>query len=189
MNIGDLQLVRVEEDTIINDFSCGDDKGEIDLNDFLHSKAKNYRKELLATTFLLQSDTEIIAYFSIFNDTLKVEDSSFISISSFKKKLKDLVSHKKRHLKSFPAIKIGRLAVNEAVIGKGIGKKIIGFVIDYAIEVNMRCACKFVTLDAYAKAIPFYQKLGFQFLTAKDENCDERQMYLDLTPIINVWSE
>ena len=79
----------------------------------LFEKAKFYKQEFLATTFILENEEQTVAYYSIFNDSLKVEEEGFASKSAFKRFLKDLVSHPKRHLKSFPALKIGRLGIDK----------------------------------------------------------------------------
>ncbi|MDE5559710.1 MAG: GNAT family N-acetyltransferase, partial [Bacteroidales bacterium] len=42
---------------------------------------------------------------------------------------------------------------------------------------------RFVTVDAYAKAIPFYLKRDFVFLSAEDEGQRTRLMYFDLCDI------
>ena len=40
--------------------------------------------------------------------------------------------------------------------------------------------CRFLTVDAYKAAIPFYEKCGFNFLSEKDVEEDTRAMYFDL---------
>lgn len=40
--------------------------------------------------------------------------------------------------------------------------------------------CRFLTVDAYKAAIPFYEKCGFNFLSEKDEEDETRAMYFDL---------
>ena len=52
-----LQFVRLEEDTPISSFDCGDS----DLNDFLQNDAKNYLKSMLAVTYLTQWTTRLKA--------------------------------------------------------------------------------------------------------------------------------
>ena len=55
--------------------------------------------------------------------------------------------------------------------------------IDDCLKLNKKMACRLITVDAYKGALSFYQKLGFEFLTEKDEQEDIRQMFLDLTTI------
>lgn len=46
-----------------------------------------------------------------------------------------------------------------------------------------RSASRFITVDAYLSAIPFYQKNGFNLLTQKEENDHTRLMYFDMMEI------
>ena len=129
------------------------------------------------------------AYYSILNDSLRVEELDFASKSAFQRFLKNLVTHRKRHLENFPAIKIGRLAVNNNLQISGLGKMIVNNIIDYAINLNENCACKLITVDAYSKSLGFYKKMGFEYFTENDIEESERQMFLDLTPIIATYHE
>lgn len=187
MDLTGLSLIRLEEDTVIKPFDCGDSEAHADLNDFLFNKAKNYLKEHLATTFIIESSEITYAYYSILNDSLRVEQLNFASKNKFQRFLKNLVSHKKRHLENFPAIKIGRLAINKNIQISGLGKMIVNNVIEYAINLNENCACKIITVDAYSQSLGFYQKMGFEFFTENDSEESERQMFLDLTPIIKTF--
>lgn len=177
----DINLVVLKNRTIIKSFDCDD----ADLKDFLESKAKNFHTELLAKTYILEDKEQTIAYFSIFNDSLRIEDIKNISKTGLKNILSDLVTHRKRHLKHFPAIKIGRLAICDCKKGKGLGKDIMKFIINLVIEQNEVSACKFITVDAYANSLGYYEKMGFVYLSSNDEGEDTRQMYLDVSPYIN----
>ena len=181
MDFSGLNLFVLTQETIIKPFDCG----ESDLNEFLFDKSKLYSKELLSTTYILEDSDMTLAFFSLFNDSLRVEDSKFASVSSYKRFLRKFVSHSKRHLNSYPAIKIGRLAVNSRIQKSGIGKTIISFIIDYAMEQNSKCACKLIIVDAYRNALSFYERFGFEYLSENDSEDDTRQMYLDLTPFLN----
>jgi hypothetical protein len=44
-------------------------------------------------------------------------------------------------------------------------------------------ACRFITVDAYRSALPFYEKNSFRYLTSKDAEDDTRAMYFDLKAI------
>ncbi len=181
MNLEGLSLIKVDNNTLIKPFDCGDE----DLNDFLLNKAKKYYKELLATSFIIEDEENTVAYYSIFTDSLRVDKSGFVSMSALKRLLRKLVSHPKRHLEYFPAIKIGRLAVNQNIKQSGFGRMIINNIIDFAINLNNECACKLITVDAYEQSLSFYEKIGFSYLSENDKGKDTRQMYLDLTPLIN----
>lgn len=178
-------LYKVDAETTFKPFDCGDE----DLNDFLFNKSIPFSQEHLATTFVLENDEATIAYYSIFNDSVKTQDFTMVSTTALKRILKSIVSHPKRHLKNYPAIKIGRLAVSDSIQRSGLGKIIVNSIIQYAIEQNGRCACKFITVDAYSQSLNFYEKLEFKYFSDNDKDKDTRQMYLNLTPIINSLKE
>lgn len=181
MSLTGFSLIELKQETVISNFNCDDE----DLNDFLVTKAKPYSAELLATTYILEKNNSTIAYYSIFNDSLAIEECNFLSKTAFKKFLSNLVTHPKRHLKNYPAIKIGRLAVSADVKGQGIGKKIIDNIIAFCLDHNSNCACKLITVDAYDQSLAFYEKMGFSYLSERDKGEDTRQMYIDLTPYLN----
>ena len=45
------------------------------MNDFLLSDSKPYLKKLLSVTYILETDDDIVAYFSVSNDKISVPDS------------------------------------------------------------------------------------------------------------------
>lgn len=177
--LSQLTLILLDENHTIKPFDCGDD----DLNEFLFEKAKLYKNEFLATTFILENSTQTVAYYSIFNDSLKVEEERFASKSALKRFLKELVSHPKRHLKSFPALKIGRLGIDKSFKGKGLGKLIVNNIIFDTLKLNQSQGCKLITVDAYNESLLFYERLNFEYLTENDKEDETRQMYFDLTTL------
>jgi GNAT superfamily N-acetyltransferase len=82
-------------------------------------------------------------------------------------------------------MKIGRLGVSNKMQGKGIGRHLVGFVIELAIIQNEVCACRLLTVDAYRQSLSFYENLGFSYFSEADKEKNTRQMYLDLVPLIN----
>jgi GNAT superfamily N-acetyltransferase len=180
-----IREIRIDPSVHVKPFDCGDD----DLNEFLLEKSKNYQQELLATTFVFEDDAITWAYYSLFNDSLRLEDVSCASKNAFKNFLRRLLPHPKRHLRSYPAIKIGRLAISKQAQKAGLGRKIMDTVIDYAIKQNERCACKFILVDAYKDAVGFYEKMQFEYFSDSDSKEETRQMYLNITPIVNAKKE
>lgn len=77
------------------------------------------------------------------------------------------------------------MAVCNTIQNTGVGKGIVNYIINLAITQNETCACKLITVDAYDQSLGFYEKLGFTYFTDADKGEDTRQMYFDLTPIIN----
>jgi GNAT superfamily N-acetyltransferase len=121
---------------------------------------------------------QIKAYFTLSNDKIAVTD--FDSNNQFNKFKRKNFS-KEKSLRSYPSVKIGRLGISKELHGHGIGTHIMDFVKLYFLEDN-KTGCRFVTVDAYNAAIPFYEKNGFQFLQSKDDS-PTQLMYFDLMTV------
>lgn len=168
-----MKLVRLKPDTVILPFDCKD----TDLNGFLFDDAKNYANDLIAVTYVIQDKENTLAYFNYLNDKISHRD-----IGNFEKFVARVGVHlpieKSKH-KSYPAVKIGRLAVTKDVQANGLGTKIIQFTKNYFIK-NNKTGCKFITVDAYRDSLGFYEKMGFNYLSSKDKKSDTRLMYYNL---------
>ncbi len=179
-NSEEISILLLTEDYPIKPFDCEDE----DLNDFLFNEAVSYQKELLATTFVMENDKQTLGYYSLLNDSLQLKEEMFTSKSQFRKFLRELMPYPKRHLKTIPALKIGRLAIDKTFKGKGLGSVIMANIISRCIKMNEEQACRLITVDAYKQAVPFYQKMGFKFLIEGDKDDTTRLMFLDLTSFI-----
>jgi hypothetical protein len=58
-------------------------------------------------------------------------------------------------MKSYPAAKIGRFAVAQSMKGLSIGSAMLKFIKSFFVMDN-KTGCRFLTVDAYVDAIPFY---------------------------------
>ena len=162
----------------IESFDCGD----ADLNDFILKESILYRQALLAVSYVMESKKDghpISAYFSMAND--KVSLSDFESKTEFNRFRKHRFVNEKR-LKSYPAVKICRLGVDLSMKGQHIGTFLLNFIKSYFI-INNKTGCRFLTVDAYANAIPFYLKNGFVLLNDEDADAATRLLYFDLATI------
>lgn len=165
-------------DSIILPFDCDN----ADLNGFLFEDAKNYHREKLAKTYMFDDGINTVAYWSILNDSLSIRDfSSDITEKTLIKwcsRVAENLSPKKQK-KTYPAVKIGRLAVHKDYKGKGIGRDILDLIVFHFTH-KSTSACRFIIVDALKEAIPFYEKYGFDFLTSKDKKSSTRIMYYEL---------
>ncbi len=163
---------------IISDFNCGDE----DLNDFLLNESSLYSDALLSVTYVVEHKltNEVYAYFSLSNDKISISD--FESKTEFNRFRKHKFVNEKR-LRSYPAIKIGRLAIGKSAQQKSIGTYLLEFIEDYFM-IDNKSGCRFVTVDAYVDAIPFYIKNNYQFLNNDDEDKKTRVMYFDLASLL-----
>lgn len=165
-------LIRLTSDYQIKPFNCGD----ADLNDFLFNDARNYLKELFTVTYILENSEETIAFFSLLNDRISINDTD--SERFWKKQFNKSIPFNKRR-SSYPAVKIGRLGVNQHFKNQHIGTAIIDYIKQLFI-INNRTGCRFITVDAYKESVNFYSKNDFKFLTTQDAGEDTRLMYFDL---------
>ena len=173
MNITQFAFNKIASPYEFKPFNCNDR----DLNDFLITDSKKFLADLLAVTYVIESDSQTVAFFSLSNDKISIKDFKDNGIRW--KNFMNLKSSKS--LSSFPAIKIGRLAVDCGYQGNRIGAQILDYIKGMSVD-NTKTACKFITVDAYKDSLGFYEKNDFKFLTEKDVNKDTRQMYFDLLP-------
>lgn len=158
-------------------FDCGDE----DLNDFILNEARLYCKELLAVSYVLErEDVHLVhAYFSMANDRISLAD--FESKTEFNRFRKVKFVNEKR-LKSYPAVKLCRLAVDKTLKGQSIGTYLLNFIKSFFV-VNNKTGCRFLTVDAYKATVPFYEKNGFVPLNDDDIDAPTRLLYFDLKDI------
>lgn len=165
-------LRKLKEQETIKSFNCGD----ADLNDFLFNEAPLYNNELLAVTYVYEDSDDILAYFSLANDRISVAD--FENKTGFNRFRRHRFINKKR-LKSYPAAKICRLGVSEECKGSGIGSGLLNFIKKIFLTTN-KTGCRFLTVDAYREAIPFYIRNGFIPLEEEDKDEHTRLLFYDL---------
>ena len=174
VDLSEFDFVRLTADMQLMPFRCADD----DLNHFLTDDAKNYLNDLMAVTYLLidRDKRQIAAYFSLLNDKVAYDPQS----KGIWNRINRHISNNKRR-RSYPSVKIGRLAVGEDYVKSGLGTGILTFVKKLYAEGN-RAGCRFLTVDAYADATDFYRKNDFDYFTTLDTFDSTRLMYFDLKP-------
>lgn len=168
------RIYKLSDNEQVKSFDCGD----ADLNDFILNDALLYRKEKLAVTYVYMNkdnSDDIAAFFCLANDRISLAD--FETKSRYNRFSRRFANSKR--LKSYPAAKIGRLGVAAAMKGKEIGSTLIDFIKNFFL-VDNKTGCRFITVDAYAEAVPFYVKNGFVPLNDDDINERTRLLYFDL---------
>jgi len=155
-----LKMVIISKEIINNlDFDCGDE----DLNDFIYENALKHLYEDLAVTYLCMIDDIVLGFISISNASVKI-------MKKHKKEMKFQYSE-------FPAVKIGRLAIDKRYKGMGIGTYLIKWLSGKSEIMGQEIGIRFLSLDAYEKSVDFYKKLGFYIYDNKKRNIP---MYFDL---------
>ena len=137
-----MRIVRLDDEYHFKHFDCGDN----DLNEFLLKDAKDYQRRLLAVTYLIENEV---------NESTK----------SVWRKIKRNF-HRSKHRRDYPAVKIGRLAVNKSYQGLQIGTIVMNY-LKNLFKSRSRTGCAYLTVDALSKAVGFYEKNGFDYLCDK----------------------
>jgi predicted GNAT family N-acyltransferase len=112
------------------------------------------------------------------NDKVATFDCSNSAYNRFRKQF----FAQGKMFKSYPALKICRLATSKSCRGEGIGSMMIQTIIA-SYRNDSKAGCRFITVDAYADALPFYYKQGFIPLSKTDEGADTRLLYFDLQSV------
>lgn len=171
------RVYKLAEEERVESFDCGD----ADLNDFILNDALPYRREKLAVTYIFIDKNDhhnIAAFFCLSNDRISLTDFDNKSrYNRFSRRFKN-----SKRLKSYPAVKIGRFGVSQAMKGMNIGSVLLTFIKRYFTADN-KTGCRFITVDAYAAAIPFYLKNGFTPLNDDDIHEPTRLLYFDLNDL------
>jgi len=89
--------------------------------------------------------------------------------------------------KTLPAIKIGRLCVDDRYIGKGIGAHTTYFVMKKLISINEIVGCRFLIVDAKPDSVKFYKKMEFEVLKQREKGT--LPMYYDMVKLIKYFKE
>ncbi|MEE9525919.1 MAG: GNAT family N-acetyltransferase [Candidatus Woesearchaeota archaeon] len=169
----DIRIERLnsKHSEIIKDFQCY----EKDLVDFLVDDAMENQKHKISATHLwfLKKTNELVGYITLLNDKINLEGN-----------LKTFFRDKGILYKSLPALKIGRLAVDDKFQKRGLGSLMLEFAFSIAIQNNDKVGCRFVNLDAKRNSdrnkdsIHFYKKKNFSIL--KERIKGTTPMYFDL---------
>lgn len=149
-----MNLVRLSSDLQVDGFDCGDE----DLNNFLVDDAKGALDKRIATSYILQDDGNIVAYFCLLNDKISRLDVT----NSQWRKIREGFPRRK-HFGSYPAIKIGRFAISSKYKGRNIGTDLLNLIKMMLNNNPNYSAFRYLTVDAYLSAVGFYQKINLKF--------------------------
>ncbi|WP_407393034.1 N-acetyltransferase [Methanobrevibacter sp.] len=144
-------IVKLNQKHELNNFSCGLN----DMDDFLKNDALSQQEEKLNVTYLAMYDKEIIGFFSLLSDIIK---------------LKDIEQDYDLPYSTCPAIKIGRFAVNEKYNSSGLGTVLLDNVCYQIKKISEIHGVRFITVDAYCNVRGFYYRNKFNHFKIHNEN-------------------
>lgn len=145
---------------------------------FILHEAFAYQKAKISVTYIVtnKQSGQTVAYFSLANDKVTLAD--FNSNSEFNRFRKHKFAHSKR-LRSYPAVKLCRLGIDKSIRKIGMGSYLLNC-IKTLFTLKAQTGCRFLTVDAYKEAVPFYLKNCFLHLRSKDSDAHTELLYYDL---------
>ena len=168
----ELNLRQLQPDDDVSDFRLGEEKYR-PLQAYLEQSAKRFHKRNLARTYVLGSDQkQIVAYLTLVCGEVELQAGG----SSVGERANSY------RYRSYPAVKIARLAVDERYRGNDLGKMLVTLALGIAKDqICPAVGCRFVTVDAKVDAVKFYERLGFSFLeTEQNRQRPEPILFIDL---------
>jgi len=146
-------LSRLSPSHNILPFDCGNK----DLNDFLLNEPKLFSEKLITVTYLLQKANQTLAFFSLMNDKISVEQFD----DRIEKRMWITGTFPTgKLLSNYPAMKIARLGVNKEYHKNEVGTNILDY-LKILFITNNRTGCRFLTVDVHQETSEFYLKNGF----------------------------
>lgn len=145
-----------------------------DLNDFFKNDVINYSNELLGKTYCFTLDKDpsiIVCAFTISNDSIKTTHLP----NARKRKVIKIIPREK-HMRSYPAVLIGRLGVHKdfrkvSEDEEKTGKQLMDFIKSWFIDISNKTGCRFIVVDSYNEpnALRYYEKNGFVNLFSSEK--------------------
>lgn len=177
----DIEIEPLSKEENLDDFSCGNDK----LDDFFHKEVVLCCKYKYLSAYTVKSiqSKEVIALFTLTNDTLSLEKEDVEEL------MEDMDAEYKfifEEQTSFPSVNIGHLAVRKDLQSRGIGRYIVMYIVSLLVEYRFT-GVQFITVDSLNnnRTNKFYDRIGFMNQSIEDMNHDTRRMYLPLIDLIS----
>lgn len=168
MEVSDLELFPLESAAPM-DFRCA----RAEQNDFLHSRSVSDQAEGFSVTYLGHFQGVAVSFMTLAMDAIKLQTSE--------KPRSDI------KIVRFPAVKVAQLGVDERWDRRGIGRHMISLAVAIALELRGRIGCRYLTVDAKADVVSWYQSQEFKInkIARKEREriAAERQVAKDSLPL------
>lgn len=159
-----LHIEKLSDDnlSLTEDFDCRD----LDLNEFLKEDALDHQKEHIAVTYLCFYEENLVGYFTWLTDAIEIRGRD-----------KRVFRKIGMTYRTYPAIKIGRLAIDKRYRKQGIGSYLLKTVISNVLKYSEDIGCRYITVDAYPRVKDFYGRMNFKIYSQRKNVVF---MYLDI---------
>lgn len=139
----------------LTNFTCENTKGDRHVELFLRNQAVDLtNKNLVRTRLLFDQSRNLIGFYSLFNDTIKMN----------KDKRKELRVSLPQSVKVIPAIRLHYIGVNDSHKGMGYGSILMASMLVACATVAKRTGCTLITLESTEDVRAFYEKFDFKHI-------------------------
>lgn len=127
-------------------FCCGDP----DLDRYFRKYAgQNQFRLYVGSTYVAVEESRVLGFATV--------AATSIAIESLPKGRRQRLPHY-----PLPALRLARLAVDQAAQGRGIGQQLLKLVCQLALDMADRYGCVGILVDAKENAVEFYRQYGFE---------------------------
>jgi ribosomal protein S18 acetylase RimI-like enzyme len=132
----------------LSHFDCG----HADLNDFIKVDCPRHIAQRLSFTRLAIFENNIVGYITLLADSIALHITE-----------REWFIQKNLSVQQVPALKIGRLGIENKYKGRNIGTALMRYSVGVAFRMNdeLSVGCRFLTVDSDQDAVGFYTRIGF----------------------------
>lgn len=132
------------------DARAGFHSGNPDVDEFFHRYAgQNQWRHHVGVTYCLLQDVRI---------------DGFITLGAGGIVPRDLPDRHSFPRYTLPVLRLSRLGVAHELQGTGVGRQLLAFTVEIALEMRVRVGCVGIVVDAKPDAVAFYERHGFRAL-------------------------
>jgi len=134
----------------LGSFDCRvNGKDEQGLQEFIEKEAKGYQERNLRVTYVVRLGEDIVAFLTVAMTSIFVE------------RMEKTEEVPGVPFANYPALLLGRLAVDKRFRQKKIGSSICSWCLGLARDLSKRVGCRYIVLHAREAVVPFYTKNYF----------------------------
>jgi len=136
-------VVRAMDGSPDSGFDCG----RADQTDFLYERAWEDHQAQLSVTYLYYFGGILAAYATVGMDALPLARSERDPAMRYR---------------DVSAMKLAQLGVHRPFQGMGLGRVVVGDIVELARDEALRVGCRYLTLDAQPDLVGWYESMGFE---------------------------
>jgi GNAT superfamily N-acetyltransferase len=142
-----------------------------ELNEFLINNAIADQGNMLSRTYLCFWRETLVGFITLLADTIgaqSIHESE--GVCGY-------------HYTKYPAIKIGRIAVDKNFERRGIGRFLLLAAVGKTLSISKEIGCRYITVDSKHNSRSFYTYYNFMEVNGYT-NSEFPKMYLNMYPIV-----